>query len=52
MAAPMLLAMLLMTVAFWSYAFAVVFARSRTLVLERERSASWVQTLATSGVRA
>ena len=52
MAAPMLLAMLLMTVAFWSYAFAIVFARSRTLVLERERSASWVQTLATSGVRA
>jgi heme exporter protein C len=52
MASAMLLAMLLMTLAFWSYAFAVVFARTRTLVVERERSTSWVQLLiSASGAR-
>ena len=43
MAAPMLLGLLLMTVAFWAYAAAVVLARARTLVLERERDARWVR---------
>jgi heme exporter protein C len=52
MASAMLLAMLLMTLAFWSYAFAVVFARTRTLVVERERGTSWVQLLiSASGAR-
>ena len=34
----MLTAMLLMTLAFWAYAFAVVFTRARAIVLERERT--------------
>ena len=46
MATTMLTAMLLMTFAFWAYAFAVVFMRSRAIVLERERDADWVQALA------
>ena len=37
MASTMLTAMLLMTLAFWAYAFAVVFTRARAIVLERER---------------
>jgi heme exporter protein C len=37
--------MLLMTFAFWAYAFAVVFVRTRAIVLERERSTEWVQAL-------
>lgn len=45
MATTMLTAMLLMTVAFWAYAFAVVFMRTRAVVLERERDAAWVQAL-------
>jgi len=45
MASTMLTAMLLMTLAFWAYAFAVVFMRSRAIVLEREREADWVQKL-------
>jgi heme exporter protein C len=36
MASTMLAAMLLMTLAFWAYAFAVVFTRARAIVLERE----------------
>jgi heme exporter protein C len=43
MAQPMLLAMLLMTFAFWAYAFAVVFVRARAIVLERERGKAWVR---------
>jgi heme exporter protein C len=39
----MLTAMLLMTLAFWAYAFAVVFTRARAIVLERDRDASWVR---------
>jgi len=39
MAATMLAAMLLMTLAFWAYAFAVVFLRARAIVLEREAAA-------------
>lgn len=46
MASTMLTAMLLMTLAFWAYAFAVVFMRSRAIVLEREREADWVRALA------
>lgn len=46
MASTMLTAMLLMTVACWAYAFAVVFTRTRAIVLEREADADWVQQLA------
>ena len=35
--------MLLMTLAFWAYAFAVVFMRARAIVLERERHAAWAR---------
>ncbi|MDQ6627156.1 MAG: heme ABC transporter permease CcmC [Pseudomonadota bacterium] len=41
MVSSMLLAMLLMTFAFWAYAFAVVFTRSRAIVLERDGHAAW-----------
>jgi heme exporter protein C len=43
MAHSMLLAMLLMTFAFWAYAFAVVFTRTRAIVVERERHARWIE---------
>jgi len=46
MAHTMLLAMLLMTLAFWAYAFAVVFTRAQALALERERNTDWVRALA------
>jgi heme exporter protein C len=45
MATTMLTAMLLMTFAFWAYAFAVAFMRVRAIVLERESHAQWVQEL-------
>jgi heme exporter protein C len=45
MAQTMLLAMLLMTFAFWAYAFAVVFTRAQALALERDRNADWVRQL-------
>ena len=45
MASTMLLAMLLMTFSFWAYAFAVVFTRTRAIVLERERHTDWVSAL-------
>jgi heme exporter protein C len=45
MAQPMLVAMLVMTAAFWLYAFAVVFTRSRAIVLEREAGSAWVRAL-------
>lgn len=45
MAATMLTAMLLMTLACWAYAFAVVFMRTRAIVLEREQGAAWVREL-------
>jgi len=48
MATTMLWAMLLMTFAFWAYAFAVVFMRARAIVLEREADAAWVHELARS----
>jgi len=49
MASTMLLAMLLMTLAFWAYAFAVVFVRARAIVLEREAEHDWVQELRRQG---
>ena len=42
MASSMLAAMLLMTLAFWAYAFAVVFTRTRAIVAERERHSQWL----------
>jgi heme exporter protein C len=49
MASTMLTAMLLMTLAFWAYAFAVAFSRSRAIVLERESHADWVRGIAHEG---
>ena len=46
MATTMVQAMLIMTFAFWAYAFAVVFMRARAIVLERESTADWVRALA------
>ena len=46
MASTMLTAMLIMTFAFWAYAFAVVFTRTRAIVIERESHAAWVTELA------
>ena len=48
MQSTMLVAMLLLTFAFWAYAFAVVFMRARAIVLEREHGAEWVRSLARS----
>jgi heme exporter protein C len=45
MAHTMLTAMLIMTFAFWAYAFAVVFMRTRAIVLEREAHTEWVGAL-------
>jgi heme exporter protein C len=42
MASTMLTAMLLMTVACWAYAFAVVFMRTRAYILERDSHTGWV----------
>jgi len=41
MASSMLVAMLLLTLAFWAYAFAVVFTRAQAIILERDRHAQW-----------
>jgi heme exporter protein C len=49
MASTMLTAMLLMSLAFWAYAFAVIFTRARAVVLERERDAGWVNQLRVKG---
>ena len=46
MAHTMLIAMLLMTIACWAYAFAVVFTRARAIIIERERHTGWVAALA------
>ena len=51
MAATMFTAMILMTFACWAYAFAVVFTRTRAIVLEREATAPWVRELAADGAR-
>ena len=42
MASTMLTAMLLMTLACWAYAFAVVFTRARAIIIERESHTAWV----------
>jgi heme exporter protein C len=39
----MLLSMMIMTFGFWAYSIAVAMYRVRSVILERERSASWVQ---------
>jgi len=49
MADTMLTGMLLMTFACWAYAFAVVFMRTRAMVLERERDTVWVKDLVRQG---
>ena len=46
MASTMLWAMLLLTLACWAYAFAVVFLRARAITLEREGDAAWARALA------
>ena len=46
MVSTMLLAMLLMTLSFWAYSFAVVFTRARAIVLEQEADTDWVRALA------
>ena len=48
MATTMLIAMLIMTFAFWAYSFAVVFTRVRAIVLEQESDTEWVRALVTS----
>lgn len=45
MAAPMLMAMLIMTFAFWTYCIAASMHRLRTQIIERERGSSWVKEL-------
>jgi heme exporter protein C len=47
MASIMLTGMLLMTFACWAYAFAVVFMRTRAIIIERERGTAWVASLLT-----
>ncbi len=49
MVATMLAAMLLMTLSFWAYSFAVVFTRARAVVLEQESDTEWVRALARAG---
>ena len=44
MASTMLTAMLLMTLAFWAYSFAVVFTRARAMVLEQESETEWARS--------
>jgi heme exporter protein C len=43
MAQTMLWAMLIMTFAFWAYAFAAVFTRAQALALERDADADWAR---------
>src|SRR5207302_893464 len=43
MAHTMLVAMLVMALAFWMYSIAVALARVRNVLLERERQTEWVQ---------
>ena len=51
MASTMLTAMLLMTLACWAYAFAVVFTRARAIALERDGEAEWTRPLAAAAHR-
>jgi heme exporter protein C len=43
MALPMLIGMLVMTLAFWMYCIAIALARVRAIILERERHTAWVR---------
>ena len=45
MAAIMLTGMLVMSFAAWFYSIAVVLARVRTIMIDRERGAAWVAGL-------
>lgn len=45
MAAPMLAGMLIMALAIWCYCVAIVLARVRVIMLERDRQAVWVRRL-------
>ena len=45
MESTMLTAMLLMTLCFWAYSFAVVFTRARAIVLEQEADTEWARAL-------
>ncbi len=45
MAADMKTTMMVMVFAFWMYAIAIVLARVRTLILEREKNTAWVVEL-------
>jgi heme exporter protein C len=45
MAKTMLLGMLIMALAAWMYSFAACFARLRSIILERERDAAWVESM-------
>lgn len=47
MASTMLWAMFIMALAFWMYTIAVVLARVRSEILERESSTEWVREIAT-----
>jgi heme exporter protein C len=42
MAATMLIAMLIMSLAAWMYAIGVSFLRVRTIIAEREQGADWL----------
>jgi len=52
MAGTMLTAMLLMTISFWAYSFAIGFTRARAIVLEQEADAHWVKLLRQPGDQA
>jgi heme exporter protein C len=43
MAPPMLIGMLVMSLAFWMYCIAIALVRVRTIILERERHTGWVR---------
>jgi len=45
MVSTMLSAMLLMTLCFWAYSFALAFTRARAIVLEQEHDTQWVRDL-------
>jgi heme exporter protein C len=42
-ATPMLMGMLIMALAFWAYCIAVALARTRNLILDRDRHAAWAR---------
>ena len=44
-----LTAILVMTLGFWMYSFAVIFARVRNLILLREGQSEWVRKWVKSG---